>query len=899
MRASLLDTLDDFERWGDECAYVFPRGYRHERWSYKRVAGVAYQFARELGASNISKGDAVLLWSANCAEWVAAFLGCALCGVIAVPVDDASSADFALRISVQVRTKLVLCPRERSAIFQTNSHEIATIDPESLATVVSKHPSQRFRPVQIQPSDTLEIVFTSGTTAEPKGVVLSHSNVVGNLAPIETEIKKYLKYEWLVHPIRFLNLLPLSHVFGQFLGMFLPPLLGGTVVFENTFNPTEIIETIRRERVSVLVAVPRMIESLKQKIERDVEGHWRIGGEVAGQRDGTESRHQTSFDKRYAAAKEQHFLRRWWTFRDVRRRFGWKFWAMICGGAALDRETEEFWHRLGYAVVQGYGLTETTSLISLNHPFHTSRGSIGKVLPGREIKLADDGEILVRGTGVASGYWNGHELGPVATEQDEGWYRTGDLGALDEQGNLFFKGRKKEVIVTPAGMNIYPEDLEAALRRQSEVKDCVVVGLERGENAEACAVLILRDGAEGPSAANAQSIVDRANQTLAEYQRMRTWFIWPEEDFPRSSTQKPRRNVIRDAVEASLRGQAVASKASPLSELLARVTGGRIQNAQNLNPDANLENGLGLSSLERVELISALEDRYQIDLGETNFASIATVGDLERLIQGRRSSRGLSESSASWRGTAPPPHELDSTGRPGEFQLSSFHYPRWVLRWPITWIRTAVRYLLAKPAMLVRAWPRVIGRENVRGVRGPVLVISNHVSDVDLAFVQTALPAHLRGKLATATGGEALEKLRSPGHDRMWVSRIYDQVKWALAVALLNLFPLPRNAGFRKSFAYAGEAVDRGYSILVFPEGRHTTDGKLQPFRSGVGLLANNLRIPVVPMRIDGLFEIKKAGKKFAHKGKIQVRIGKPIQFAPETDAAEIARVLQQEVEGL
>ena len=171
-----------------------------------------------------------------------------------------------------------------------------------------------------------------------------------------------------------------------------------------------------------------------------------------------------NFAARYAAAKSQHFLRRWWTFRDMRRQFGWKFWAMISGGAALDRETEEFWHRLGYAVIQGYGLTETTSLISLNHPFHTSRGSIGKVLPGREIKLADDGEILVRGSGVASGYWNGRELQPVARSEDEGWYRTGDLGALDEQGNLFFKGRKKEVIVTPAGMNIYPEDLEAALR---------------------------------------------------------------------------------------------------------------------------------------------------------------------------------------------------------------------------------------------------------------------------------------------------------------------------------------------------------------------------------------------------------------------------------------------------
>jgi len=862
----VLDSLDDFERWGGDCAYVFPRGYRRERWSYQRVAGVAYQFARELEARKIGKGDAVLLWSPNCAEWGAAFLGCALCGVIAVPIDDAASPDFARRIGAQVRTRLVLCPRERAPIFDgLGMEKIATIDPGDLEAAVAERRAERFRPAQIQPSDTLEIVFTSGTTAEPKGVVLTHANVVGNLAPLETEIRKYLKYERLVHPIRFLNLLPLSHVFGQFLGIFLPPLLGGTVVFENTFNPTEVMATIRRERVSVLVAVPRMIESLKQKIERDLDD--------AGGRE--------NFAARYAAAASQHFLRRWWTFRDLRRQFGWKFWAMISGGAALDRETEEFWHRLGYAVVQGYGLTETTSLISLNHPFHTSRGSIGKVLPGREIRLAEDGEILVRGSGVASGYWNGREVQPVTRTEDEGWYRTGDLGALDEQGNLFFKGRKKEVIVTPAGMNIYPEDLEAALRQQKEVRDCVVVGLERGGNAEPCAVLILRDRnssaqtgdekAVDKKTIDVKTIVQRANETLAEYQRMRAWFVWMEEDFPRSSTQKPRRNAIRDAVEASLHGQEPANAASPLSELLARITG---RAAQNLRPEANLESGLGLSSLERVELLSALEDRYQVDLNETNFANAATVGDLEKLLQGTHGERA-------------------------ESQYSGFHYPRWALRWPTTWLRLTSYYLLARPAVFFLGWPRVTGRENLRGVRGPLLVISNHVADVDVAFIQAVLPARIRHKLATATGGEALEMLRSPGPERARfgrIGRIYGRLQWTLGVALLNLFPLPRQSGFRKSFAYAGEAVDRGYSVLVFPEGKHTEDGKLCPFRTGVGLLANNLRIPILPMRIDGLFEIKKTGKKFAAPGKIQVRIGKPVQFAPETDPEEIARALQKAV---
>ena len=326
-----------------------------------------------------------------------------------------------------------------------------------------------------------------------------------------------------------MNLLPLSHVFGQFLGIFLPQLMGGTVIFQDTFKPSEVIGTIRRERVSVLVAVPRVLQSLKEKIERDLD------------EDGC----REQFRQRFRDAEGKHFLRRWWIFRRIHRQFGWKFWAFISGGAALDRETEEFWGRLGYAAIQGYGLTETTSLISVNHPFRLGKGSIGKVLAGREVKLDPDGEILVRGGGVAAGYWSGNDLKPVAGE--DGWYRTGDVGELDAEGNLYFKGRKKEVIVTPAGMNIYPEDLEAALRRQPEVKDVVVIPLPRDGNAEPCAAIILRDNTVDP-----EPIVKRANETLAEYQRMDTWVVWPDEDFPRTSTQKPLRNVIQQAVQAQL-----------------------------------------------------------------------------------------------------------------------------------------------------------------------------------------------------------------------------------------------------------------------------------------------------------------------------------------------------------
>src|SRR5881409_459973 len=275
--------------------------------------------------------------------------------------------------------------------------------------------------------------------------------------------------------------------------------MGGTVIFQDVLKPAEVIATIRRERVSVLVAVPRMLQSLEEKIERDLEDEGRL----------------QDFRRKFQQANGRKFLRRAWMFRHIHRRLGWKFWAFISGGAALPNDTEGFFKRMGYAVVQGYGMTETASLISLNHPFRATEGSVGKILPGREFKVAEDGEILVRGENVSSGYW---EQGAVRPADQEGWLRTGDLGELDAEGNLRFRGRKKNVIVTPAGLNVYPEDLEATLRAQSGVRDCVVIPIERVGNAEPCGVLLMKD-AESRAASAA---IESANSSLAEYQRIRT-----------------------------------------------------------------------------------------------------------------------------------------------------------------------------------------------------------------------------------------------------------------------------------------------------------------------------------------------------------------------------------------
>jgi len=370
----------------------------------------------------------------------------------------------------------------------------------------------------------------------------------------------------------------------------------------------------------------------------------------------------------------------------------------------------------------------------------------------------------------------------------------------------------------------------------------------------------------------AAGVVERANQTLAEFQRIRMHVVWPEQDFPRTSTQKPRRKLLAEfaAREISQPGGKSAASDSPVMELIGRITGRSVTALDHQAAlDADLSSGLGLSSLDRVELISALEDRYQVDLSETRFSAVRTVGDVERMLHGETGPR------------------------------AEYHYPAWVLRWPVTWLRWLAHYLLMRPAAILLGWPRIEGRENLRGWNGPLLVVCNHISDLDFVFVQAALPARLRNRIAIATRGEALEALHTPPASRGFFQRIYDRTGWVLGVSLLNLFPLPREAGFRQSFAYAGRAVDCGYSVLVFPEGRYTVDGDIGPFRAGIGLLANNLTIPVLPMRIVGLFEVKKAGRKIARPGEIQVHIGQPVNFAAGCDPGIITQELQRAVEAL
>ena len=796
MRPHLASLVDDFRRHGGQIAIVSRHGLRKEITSYKELADQAGRFAALLNSRGIVKGDRVLIWGENCASWIAAFFGCILRGVVPVPIDVAGSESFAHRVAQEIDPKLVTGSREQLKSFPNALpfEDFATLPLIPVGAIEG-----------LSESDPVQIVFTSGTTAEPKGVVHTHGNILASLRPIEREMQKYLKYERIFHPLRFLHTLPLSHVFGQFMGIWIPALLAAEVHFESRLVPSDLIETIHDERISVLVAVPRVLEILQTYL-------------------------QQRFHLNIEKAKGFSALRRWWEFRAVHRALSFKFWALICGGATLPERIEHFWNSLGLVVIQGYGMTETAALVSLNHPFHAAKGSIGKVLPGREIRLGDDGEILVRGETVSKATWQGGRM----QTQDSEWLATGDLATMDDSGNLQFRGRKKEVIVTAAGLNIYPDDLEAALLHQPLIKATAVVEVD----GEPFAALILRESTD-PSAA-----VKAANEELAGYQQIRHWIVWPDPDLPRTSTGK----IMRREVAAGVKGKAPQM----LTGMIERITG-KISDSESLN----------LDSLGRVELQAAIEGQLGVEIDDAAYQQVHTLGDLRGLLSGS----GKAES-----------HDENL-------------YPTWVWSRPQSVIRAAFIELVMRPFVAVLGNPRF---HKIEPPLDPVLIVSNHISLYDVPLILYALPGHMRRRVAVAMAGEMILNFRKARNLGNWFLNLCGPPAYFLITALFNVFPLPQLTNFRKSFAHAGQAMDRGFSVLVFPEGRRTPDGKMHPFQKGSGMLWKELQCNALPVYLGGM----NTGK-WLRTGALSIQIGKPIPFNPDWDPSEATSILEEAVRSL
>ncbi len=882
VREHLASLVEEFRRHAEETAVVAHRGNRRYATSYGELAGIAGRFAAELERRGIKPGERVVLWGENSAEWIGVFFGCLLRGVIVVPLDAAGMSEFAGRVVKDVAPKLIVgdaglletLGQPGTGIREQGTEKTGrSQNPDCLPLIgIAGHlPAEPLYEVSdaVKQNTAFQIIFTSGTTSEPRGIVHTHRNVLVSLQSIENEINKYLKYERVFHPLRFLHCIPLSHVFGQFMGLWCPALLAAEVHFAEQLEPARVTELIQRERISVLIAVPRMLHLLRVHLLTRFPT-------LAAELD---------------ASAGLSIWRRWWVFRRVHRELGWKFWAVISGGATLPGDLEAFWSRLGFALIQGYGMTETAALVTLNHPFHIAPGTIGKALPGREVKITDEGEILVRGEMLAGATWAG---GRMHAREGE-WLATGDLAEKSAAGDLRFLGRKGDVIVTGAGMNIHPADLEAALGAQPGVRGAVVVACEMAGNTEPVAVVLFTGGEE-----ELQSAVVEANRGLAEFQQIRRVLRWPEMGFPYTSTGKlVRRQVAQWACER-LAGGRQSGDAGDRDELLAMisdVTGEAIPEADSATRDRmRLSEDLHLDSLGRVQLLSAMEQRFGVELEDDAVANLESVGELRALVEqhlGASVLRQVDGASVSQISEAQPTTETQQAAS------SEYIYPHWPWSWAMQAVRVAFIELVMRPVVWLLAAPRVVC-EAAELPDGPVLLIANHVTAYDGALILYGLPAKLRRCVAAAMSGEMLDDMRHARNQPNAVANLFGPAAYWLLTALFNVFPLPRARGFRRSFAHAGEAMDRGYSVMIFPEGTRSRDGKLHAFRPGIGLLATESRVPIVPVALVGLGELRASGERWFRSGKIEVRIGRAIAEATEeTDPAELTATLEEAVRGL
>jgi long-chain acyl-CoA synthetase len=591
-------------------------------------------------------------------------------------------------------------------------------------------------------------------------------------------------------------------------------------------------------------------------------------------------------------------------------------------------------------------MTETTALITLNHPFHVARGTIGKPLPGREVKIGQDGEVFVRGPMISTATWSGGEL----RKREDDWLATGDLAETQPTGELRFLGRKSEVIVTGSGINIHPEDLEAEIEEQPGVAACAVVPMETPSGPEPCAVLAMRGTADQAGAA-----IEKANARLAEFQRVRRWMLWPEPDLPRTSTGKVRRKAVAGwlAEEQSSANGSILVAPSIVSgdwllAMIVEITG---EAPPGNDEKLRLAEDLHLDSLGRVQLAAAIEEKTGLPPDSGLLEQVQTLGQLRGLVTGPEPSRvsgheggnvsGDDFSSAdsaaqSTRLSAPgQSSELDHSGptiasetpnpawgselarsdmsvaarrafAPEQRERPSrrYIYPHWPWWRLMQWVRSAFIELIMRPLVWLLANPRVVAPPDLSAdLSEPILIVANHITAYDGPLVQFALPGWLRRRIAIAMSGEMLDDFRNfrnpepgPSYGRFFP---FGPVAYFLVTVLFNVFPLPRLRDFQRSFTHAGEALDRGYHVLLFPEGARSGTGELARFRPGIGLLVKQSDTSVLPVAIRGPGELKQRPRGWFRSGAIELRVGQPIRFALDTTESSITERLQAEVKRL
>ncbi|MDP9468323.1 MAG: AMP-binding protein, partial [Chloroflexota bacterium] len=692
----------------------------------------------------------------------------------------------------------------------------------------------------LAPGDLVEVVFTSGTTGEPKGAMLTHANLVANA----TALRAVFPFQ---DDERLLSILPLSHMFEQTCGLLAPFLAGASIVYPVSRQPAVLMRTFRDFRVTMLLVVPAGLKLLDSAITRKVEA----SGKAA------------TFERLHRIAPRlPRFLKRL-IFRPVISGFGGRFRTLAIGAAALEEDLANRWTDMGFDVLQGYGATELSPVVSFTRPSRNRIGTVGEAVPGVEIRIAEDGEVQVRGANVFAGYWEDADATAAAID-GEGFYHTGDIGQLDDNGFLTLRGRKKDMLAMPDGTKVYPEDIEAVLGRDQRLRDATVVGWQPPRRElRVQAVLLIDD----PSLADA--VVRDANAQLGAHQQIRGVTLWPDEDFPRTPTLKVKKRLILDRL-AGLDAAAGAAETAPpatttrpgpavaANSVAALVASVANQPITSVLPDASLSSDLNMDSLARVELLGVIEEELGTYIDDGDLDPETTVAQLTAMVEAAKEAR----------------HDTGIYG------------------WPLNPLVRAAAIAL-QPLLL--GWfsliyrIRVTGLERIRDLDEPAIFTPNHALHNDVGIMLTHFPLRVRWHLSAAAAADDI---------------FGNPVRGFLSAFIGNAFPLAREGAIRRSLELLGARLDRGFHILIFPEGKLTVGGPTQPFKSGTGLIAVEGATPVVPMRLKvtrySRFDAEAPhGAPRSWRGEVELVFGEPIHFAWDNDHAVATERLEAAVAAL
>jgi len=880
------------ERWPDNIALQIQRHDHLESCTYAELRRMAESVGRWITENGFARGSRLAILADNHPRWVAAYLGIIASGCAAVPLDTALHADQVTKLLKDSGSSVLFCDAKHLPVARPAASEIPVglvlMDPErmmqvsiheqwlgNLPAIFNGGPG-KFKAADSNLDDLASLLYTSGTTADPKGVMLTHASILGEVEAV---------FNWVeISPSdALLGVLPMFHVLAQMANLLLPLVKGARVVYLETLNTTELLRALRERDITVFAVVPQFFYLIHERIFQEVEKRGAITRKIF---QGLMSLNRTL---RKFGINAGPVL-----FSKVHETLGKKMRYLATGGSRFDPEIGNDFHDLGIDVLQAYGLTETTAAVFANSPTNNVIGSVGQALKGVEAKIVDPqpqedgpavGEVALRGAVVMKGYWNRPDA--TAAVMRDGWFLTGDLGYFDARRNLFLTGRKKEVIVLSNGKNVYPEEIEAHYLKSPLIKEIAVMGLEGkpGEGGDRLYAVVVPnfDVLRQHKIVNVKEAIrfdiEGLSTQIASTKRIGSYEIW-QEDLPRTTTRKIKRFEVEKRVKANLARKSKDDDSPPAAEKaltpeqIAWLDQPSVQRAlkivrqaaheklPQMRPDLNLDLDLGLDSMQRIELLSQLEEELGGDVDESQLAEIYTVHDLvEAVVQSAASGAGgpgTRTAFAGWKAILaeePSPNEVAALARPQPLSNAFWH--------------------------LVSRLVQMIARDRfklqVRGIEklprsGPYILSSNHQSYLDAVILVSVLPSPVFDKVFAVGTSDIF--------GQGFMLRLARSLRVVVVDPDANLIPAMRAGAF---------GLRQGRALILYPEGERSIDGTPRAFKKGAAILSIHMQAPIVPVAIEGFYEAWPRNRPFQGFKPLSIVFGDPIIPPPESEASEAA----------